>query len=200
MRCLISLMVAVSVFAVAHTGATDESTQAPQPPFVLSERPNPEVRISMTNPPAEMLKFGGYPADPFPTLAYSRTKAAPTSVLFGVSFTYQDAGGEQRPVFLTLTEPHILSNATGTVTFSPLESFQLNATLGMQVQGKGTLLIALFEALDAKHRDSKVNARAGATTGGNTPMTFYSGKARTTASYGRQISNLLKINASVGGQ
>lgn len=181
------------VLVAVHAVAQDESTKGPQPPFVLRDLQNPEVTIAFTNTPTAAIKFGGYPSGTIPGMEYRRTQTAPTNVLLGVSFAYRDAAGELRPVFLTLTQPHTLSNSTGIVTCSAIETFQLNTTLGMQVRDDGTLTVALFDAVATTNN----NVSAGATTGGSTPMTFYSDKQKTSASYGRQVSNVLKVNASV---
>jgi len=173
--------------------AQSESTAASPPPFVVRELQNPAVTIAVTNAPTETVKFGGYPPGTLPVLTYSRTQKAPTNVLFGVAFTYGDSGGTQRQAFLTLRQPHTLSNSTGTITSSEIENFQLNLTLAEQVRGDGILTVALFDAVASTNKDFN----AGATTGGNRPMTFYSDRQKTSASYGRQISNVLKLKATV---
>ena len=193
MRWITKSLVVICVLVAAHAGAQDKSTEASQPPFVVREFQNPEVTIAITNAPAETLKFGGYPSGTLPVLTYSRTQKAPTNVLFGVSFTYSDSGETQRQAFLTLNQPHTLSNSTGTITSSEIETFQLNLTLAEQVRGDGILTIALFDAVASTNKDIS----AGATTGGNKPMTFYSDRQKTSASYGRQISNVLKVKATV---
>jgi hypothetical protein len=193
MHWITKSLAVICVLVASHAGAQNKSTEAPPPPFEIREQQTPEVKIAVKKTAEEVLKFGDYPQGSLPVLTYSKAHNTTSNVLFGISFTCNDSNGKQRQVFLTLNEPHTLSNSTGTITSTAIENFQLNVALGEQASGDGMLTIALFEAVASNNKDIK----AGATTGGNQPMTFYSDKQKTSASYGRQISNVLKVKATV---